>query len=578
MKRVLAVFGVIVVLAVIGVVVFVATFDANRYRPQVIEKVSHSLGDRAVTLDRISLTWHGGVALRIKGLTIYAGPQPQGDPVLNVEALSAVVRLGPLLHKDVQVSSIVISRPRVQVRRDAQGRIDLVGLAAAGSPAAAPSGAQAAGSPAASVQIGSLDVDDGAIRWVDTMTTPPTDVWITRLDIEVRNISLTQPLDFRVKLSAFSDAQNVAIVGRCQLPSTGRPGWVEQLRVETDLARLKLADLATLAPGLRAANVREAAGQVTATIDRVPLDATWISGLAAQIRLTDGRVALGSVKSPIEHIGLEAVASPGRIELKQCAAQLAGGKISATGLIEHPEREARVTVQATIDELELDALVPAPPTPSDPRVHGRFSAGFQGTAQGLAWPQISQSLSGQGRLALRDGVISNLNLLRMLFERLSIVPGLVDRLRARLPASYQTKFDERDTRLQPVELPLTARQGQLTFQDLRIATDSLELQGAGNLGFDGTLASQVMARIDPQLSAAVIRGVNELQVLTDANGRLELPAVLSGRLPRVSVAPDLQYVASRLATATAQQLIGNLLDRALKKEGAGSAPASPTAP
>ena len=85
-----------------------------------------------------------------------------------------------------------------------------------------------------------------------------------------------------------------------------------------------------------------------------------------------------------------------------------------------------------------------------------------------------------------------------------------------------------------------------------------------------------MLRIDPELSAAVIRSVQELQPLTDAQGRMELPVVMQGRLPGVTVLPDVQYVASRVVATKAQELLGGLLQRALERRDGTPANAPPS--
>ena len=116
----------------IGLGVFIATFDADRYRPLVVEQLSKSVG-RPVSLQRLSLAWRGGVAVEARGLAIGEA----AHPALQVERVSATLKLWPLLHRDVRIGAVVIAHPIVRVVRDAQGRIDVLGVAAMGAPAAA---------------------------------------------------------------------------------------------------------------------------------------------------------------------------------------------------------------------------------------------------------------------------------------------------------------------------------------------------------------------------------------------------------------------------------------------------------
>ena len=70
-KTVVMAIAVVVLLAATAGVVFVVTFDANRYCPLVIAKLEDALR-RPVSLERISLGWQGGLALRLQELTVYA--------------------------------------------------------------------------------------------------------------------------------------------------------------------------------------------------------------------------------------------------------------------------------------------------------------------------------------------------------------------------------------------------------------------------------------------------------------------------------------------------------------------------
>ena len=547
MKKVVVIGGVLIGLLVGGVAICLATFNADRYRPLVVKQLESALG-RPVQLAHLSLGWRGGIALELKQLAI-SSKAATTEPAVQVETLSAVVRLLPLLRKEVQVSSITLIRPRVQVRRDAQGNVDLLGLAVVAGPA--------------SLNIASLKVEEGSLHWTDAMASPPVDLWVTSLDATLKNVSLTRPIEFQLRLAAFSDGQNLHLRGRLQMPTKDRAGLLEGVRLETDFNRLNVAQLTQALPAVKEAGLRELAGNLVVSIDRAGLDPQGLGQLAARVRLSGGRLVLARLGSPIEGVTVEALAQRGRVDLRRGAATFAGGTIAATGTMEQLKTQPRASLHVTIDKLALDALLPTP-GPDEPQLRGRLSASFHGTGQGLAIPQLTQTLSGEGHLAISDGVIANLNVLREVFRRLSIFPGLVETLQARLPESSQAKLAARDTVLQPIEVSVIARNGALAFDHLRVATDSFELNGAGRVGFDGTFMCQSMLQIDPALSAAIIKSVKELQPLTDTGGRLQLPVVIQGSLPRVAVLPDVQAVASRLVATKAEELFGTLLEKALE--------------
>jgi hypothetical protein len=288
-----------------------------------------------------------------------------------------------------------------------------------------------------------------------------------------------------------------------------------------------------------------------------------MAGLTAQAHLAAYRVTLPPMKSPVEVLTLRANLSRGdRLDLEQLWAKVAEGTVAASGVVEGLKANPRTTLQLEIRRLSLEALLPEM-GPGQPTLKGRFSLSFQGKAEGLTWEELSRSLTGSGRIQLEEGVVKNLNILREVFQRLSVVPGLAMVLQARLPESYQEKWNARDTILEPIDLAVTAQGGGFTLENLRVATDTFELVGRGRVMLEGALDLNTLLRVEPVLSEALIRSVNELQVLVDSHGRLEIPVAIQGPLNRVDVEPDVQYVLSRLAATKVEDLLGGLLEKAL---------------
>ncbi|MBI3996745.1 MAG: AsmA family protein [Candidatus Omnitrophica bacterium] len=570
MKKLLLILAAIVLLIVVGVGIFIATFDADRYRPQLVSQLEKAIG-KPVKLERISLGWRGGVAVQLRGLAIYEDQAALHEPLIAIDSASAVVRLLPLLHKDVQISSVLLDHPHIHVSRDAQGVVTLTGLEAAASPAAA-SGQQAkVGKSAITFNIGSLKIASGTLHWTDAMASPPTDLSVQQVDVLLKNISLTQPIDIQARAALFSDEQNVRLVGRLQLPTTTHPAALDAVRLETDLSRLGAEKAASSLPSWQTLGLKSApTGKLLVTIDHCVLDASGLAKLEVAIHLTDAKLAPAQLGGPIEHLTVEALAKPGHIDLTRGTADVAGGSITTTGTIDHLDTTPQMALQINLKELKLESLLPTPES-NEPHLRGTLSGSFQGTGRGIAWPQLSQTLSGTGRLTLKDGAIVNLNILREVFQKLSIIPGVMKKLEARLPPEYQAKFQANNTVFLPIDAPMRVEGGALRFEQLPIGTDAFRLNGTGSIGFDGSLAMQWMLSIEPVLSDALIKSVKELQYLANTSGELEMPLVIQGQAPRVAVLPDLNYVSSRLIVPAAEDLLSKFLEKSLKK----NAPSEP---
>lgn len=458
MKKVLLVIVILLALAVAGLAIVILTFDADRYRPLLVSTLEKAIG-RPVQLERLSLGWQQGIALQVRGLTIAEGAQAAGEPLLHVESTSAFVELMPLLRKDVRVTSVVLKQPRIHLIRDAQGNLNLVGLAVAASPAAAPGQAATAGGAGVSFNVASLRIEDGTLHWTDAMTHPPTDLWMKSVNASITNISLETPMDIEIAGALAGETPNLRLRGRFTPPSATAQGALEQ-------------------------------------------------------------------------------------------AQLA------------------------IENLSLDDVLP-PSGPQEPRLQGQLTVNLQGGLTTLDPAQLSRSLAGSGRFKIAEPVLANLNILREVFAQFSVIPGLMEKLQERLPPEYQAKLSATDTVFSPMDLSMRVESGAVRFDNVSVSTEDFRLIGSGWVGLNGAVTIRSLLRIEPVLSQALIQSVNELRYLATKDGEVEIPLAIQGQASRLAVAPDLNYIASKLLVPKAQDLLGNFLQKAFEKNAPSDAPAPP---
>ncbi len=479
MKKLLLILVLVLALAVAGLIVFIATFDADRYRPLVVQQITSALG-RPVQLQRLALSWRGGLAIQLQGVAV--------EPVLRVDSLDAQVQLLPLLRKAIQVASITLTRPKIELVRDAQGQMDLLGVAAVAAPAAASGsfdssrqggtrsgfrpatgGAQQAsvGPAAVSFRIASLRIEDGALHYVDASRTPAIELWVKQIDATISDIAPGMPMRLDVRAALAADAQNLTLNGRVTLPDSASEGMIDALAF-------------------------------------------------------------------------------------------------------------------SLNKLRVDQITPQVAT-GQPQLHGVLSFEFEGRVPTLVAPQVLQAVAGQGTLKVDEPRIANLNILREVFQRFSMIPSLIESLQARLPATYQAKLAATDTILAPMNLPVRLQDGVLWCDEVQMSTDTFRLAGQGSVGLDQTLTFRTRLYLEPELSAAMIQSVHELRGLANANGELEIPVAISGRAPQVAVMPDLNYVASKVIATTAVDLLEAFLKPEQESQDApqgqeGQAPSQTHAP
>jgi uncharacterized protein involved in outer membrane biogenesis len=119
-NKVLAGLAVILVVLVVALLAAPAFIDVNRYRPQIQAKLQEQLG-RPVSLGEMKLSLIP-LSFRVKDAVVAEDPAfSMGRPFVTVGALYVRPALIPLLHQEVQIKSVQLDQPSVELIRNEQG-------------------------------------------------------------------------------------------------------------------------------------------------------------------------------------------------------------------------------------------------------------------------------------------------------------------------------------------------------------------------------------------------------------------------------------------------------------------------
>lgn len=111
---------IVVALAVVAALALPYFLDVNRYRDRIQAELQKRL-DRQVSLGHMRLSLFP-LAFRVENAVIGEDPAFKTNrPFAQVEELYITAKLGPLLRREVQVDSIELRKPRIELVRNAQG-------------------------------------------------------------------------------------------------------------------------------------------------------------------------------------------------------------------------------------------------------------------------------------------------------------------------------------------------------------------------------------------------------------------------------------------------------------------------
>jgi len=189
MRKVGIVFGILVVVVVIGVAIFAATFDVNRYRGRIQSELERRL-DRKVTLGPMHLSLLPP-RFQVQNIAIAEDPKfPNPKPFVQADQLDVSVKLMPLLSKSVEIDSLKLQRPTVELVKNQSGVWNFSSL-----------GANAPKSSGSSSQfsLSELAIQDGLVAITDLQKRQPRTVY-DHIDGTLNDFAPGQP--FAVQVAA----------------------------------------------------------------------------------------------------------------------------------------------------------------------------------------------------------------------------------------------------------------------------------------------------------------------------------------------------------------------------------------
>jgi AsmA protein len=241
--------------------------------------------------------------------------------------------------------------------------------------------------------------------------------------------------------------------------------------------------------------------------ERATMGALALGDLNARARLTDGALSL-------EPLAFDVFA--GRYD--------GGLRVGLGGATQTFHWNAKVS---GIDVAAATEFAGRPDT-----MTGRLSGQVDLQGRGIDPGTAIRSARGTARLQVTDGVIRNLGLVRQVI--------LATSMRADAAQQSAGSSDERFSRLGAT---LAVADGVARTGDLAMESENLRLTSAGSMRLDGS-AVDLRGRV--QLSDALSKQAGrDLVRYTQEEGRVTLPAIISGPADNLSVQIDMAAVAQR---------------------------------
>jgi uncharacterized protein involved in outer membrane biogenesis len=231
MRKVLAIVGVVVALLFIALLVIPAFVNVNQYHDRIQAELQSRLG-RQVTLGKMRLRLLPP-KFRVENVVVADDPAfSTARPFARAAQLDVAVKLLPLLRKDVEISSLTLNRPTIELIKNARGAWNFSSIGKAPAPVTAapqqrPAQPQQAPPPANAGQqnfaLDKLVINDGLVALTDVQKRQTRSVY-DHIDLTLKDFAPDKPfsLDAAVHLPG-AGKQTLTLVGDGGPINSGAP-------------------------------------------------------------------------------------------------------------------------------------------------------------------------------------------------------------------------------------------------------------------------------------------------------------------------------------------------------------------
>jgi AsmA protein len=516
MKKILLGIGILLALVLVLALILPFIVDLNSYQAQYRPVIEETL-NRKVILKDIRLTIIPRIGVRIAGFTVMDDPAFGEQPFASLSSLDIGVKLGPLLHKRVEVEEITLRDPIITVIKNSQGVLNTATLGKKGPPKPEAPVAASTEGPLhilTMLAVDQVSINGGKLRYSDQSALKPTDYVLEKLQFLVKGVGLgrTPTLHMATTIQPYS------------LP-VSMDGRFGPLKETLDFETIDLTILL---------------GKITLAVKGSDIGGDLkLAITSAAINTADLPMAL-PLKKPIEVKDLKIateVQGP-HAKLENLSLNVFGGQLVAQGDLttgaKSPPFDGKVAVQG----IQLGPVMEAVGT-DKVSISGTAATNLGLRGAGFSMPELTDALQGSGHLVVKDGKIEGVNLLKEAFALLKAVGIKQDIANA--------------TVFSTIESNVAIKHGVIAVERLLMDSHDFQATGTGTVGFDKLLNLKVNLNLTEAVSQS-IAGSSPMAKMAMTGGRISVPMLITGTTQAPSYGLDTKALGAKAQEQIKEQV------------------------
>ncbi|MDD4939777.1 MAG: AsmA family protein [Candidatus Omnitrophica bacterium] len=563
----------------IGIFIFLKTFDFNRLKPQIIIAGQNALG-RPVDFTKIDLklSFRNGIQLRLSDIKIGEDPEFGRGDFLTAKEFNFDLSVKELLFKrQIRISGAGCKDPILNIVRLKDGRINAqaFGLGTQASPRVLENstdiGVQSSAAsavPASAIPeifVNRVDIDNGKLTYIDHFSEPEVALVFDGIALRLDDFSLAKAFPIALKASFASDSQNIAAQGKGQV-NISRPSFIlKDVKATGELSNLSMEALRRFIPQLKSAPLPEIrSGILSASIDLFEAGPEGLIALKGRGALAKGSLKMKELAVPVERIEAGFTMTESAITLDNASFSLGKGKIAFSAGISDYLLAQNYSAKANFENIDLSESMDQSAYPI--KVKGIVSGNIKLSGQGFDPNTMLSKLNGNGSIDIKEGQLTDINVMKMVLDKLPFFPNLAGVLEEGLPDRFKGILRKKDTDIASFKSGLEVINGKIQIRPVDLEAESFIFQGEGSLGFDRSYSLFGAFVIPRELSAGMIEDVPQMEYLLDEAKQIRFPLRVSGKGASVSFVPDVKQMGADAIRQRGMQELEKVFDKIWGKE------------
>ncbi|HSA61149.1 MAG TPA: AsmA family protein [Nitrospiraceae bacterium] len=524
--------GVILIVGLILALPFLV--DLNKYQDQYKPLIEETL-NRKVQLQDIRLTIWPRIGARVAGFAVLDDPAFGSAPFTSLTSLDVGIKLMPLLSGKVEVEEITLRDPVITVIKNQKGVLNVStigrpGVALPETPSRAPiPSTEGPLKILALLAVDRVSITGGKLTYRDLSPAKPTEYVLQDMELLLRSVRLGQTpnLHFGTLVQPFN------------MPVT----------VDGTFGPLKeTADIDAI-------DIKLGLGKTDFTITGKTVGRNTTANISAPVINTAHLPVTLPLNKPVDIKNLQiAVEVKGQeARLNTLSFQLFDGQFKGQGKLiagsDAPPFNGTVTLQGLQLGPALDAIAA-----TQLSISGTAGADLALQGRGFSMPDLTKALEGTSHVAVKDGKIEGVNLLREAVSILNVAGIPLDNPKA--------------TAFSTIETDLAIKQGLITVQRLLMDSRDFQATGGGTIGFDQSLNLTVNLNLSQEFSQK-IAGSSPVAKFAMKDGRLILPLTITGTAQAPSYGLDMKGMTGKVQEQVQKKVedaVGGLLKGTTKPQ------------